>query len=312
MTTTSQWIRFRLAAISLTMLLLACPPCRGEAILTPGELVKRVQETRAKYKTFDVSYSMDRHMWQDGGFPATPTATADIVWRQAGALGYTEESETVGLPGAGGHKTFTRWSSSPTVYKKYREENGGRSGIVSYDPTTLAGKQMNVAEVLWQPFHRDMWTGVIYDSNSTVEFDAKTNVYTLTSRVDDRGSMYILHIDASHGYLPVSGECRAGGSGKERRVMVYEATDLREVGNGLWLPYAWAWTSPALAKVNYRIHSAEVNSDVPVAKLDIVFPAGTRVRDDRFSIGLQILGWTMVAVVLLLTVVSLREWLRRS
>ena len=86
----------------------------------------------------------------------------------------------------------------------------------------------------------------------------------------------VVVVDPSKGYLPIRTEMR-NGAGKA--IMWTECSDLRQVEDGLWMPYVSSAELASQYISVYKTVNVRVNAELPKTSLDIEFPQNTYVRD---------------------------------
>lgn len=244
----------------------------------PAQLVALVQASRARYKSFDVSFEVERHQQVDGKWRDKPDGTAKRAFRSTSDRSYSraEVTETDAESGVPYVMTVTQ-AFSPTWSKELQEEkNTTPRATVARGEAMKDKLELDVAGALWSAYGDDVWLNTT-NSNATVNRDDSTGNLVLRSKWQDANSM-VITIDPAKGYLPIRTEfCGPDGS----IVMWCECADFRKTADGLWIPFRYTAELTAAPKTRstFKLTSAAVNTELSNDQLDFPFPAGTIVND---------------------------------
>lgn len=252
---------------------------------TVEQLVTLVKAGYQQYGSVSFEYEVRTYDFVGSDFSDAPSSVIQMLIRRQGdralAILHWIHNESIAEPDAMKSKTKNSYADGPEGGRRLTEHTDrlprGRVRREQYGASTWGGR--NPLDATYLGFVNSAEGDPFTSQNSTVKTDTEGR-FRLTRNFEDGETSWTIVVDPTHGYLPVRQEAHLPGT---EPFVSYNATELKEVSKGLWLPSKYTFTTspkPGGSLEVVTVTQARVNVQLTEEELSFVFPLGTRVRDE--------------------------------
>lgn len=274
-------MRFRhcwtvLSALALPLSLASSPSaCAADADLTREQIVKLMQASQERCASFSATFRVARYALDASGSQRAPADTAQLSYARNRNRAVLHVRST--MPSGVGARADA-YVSTPQWNKTYSCDADAATGsaVVALGPLRQF-PYLDPFSALWRPTSASNWRNDALTLRALTRNEAGLYVMELFASQNNVAVRY--EIDPARGYCPVRTEYLFPDG---RLMFSIVCQELRDVGDGVFVPFKYIHTSGAETRAFYDVLSAACNTPLSDETLDYKFPEGTLV-DDRIA-----------------------------